>query len=183
MSFDLKSTKTYRDNQEETEEVEDYYEENISNNGVFLSWRGKEHEDFNVKPKVLLIFTIILLAIIGYAVYSNSPVMAIAFILIGLVGYIHLKKEPEVINFMLTVEGIAAGNEFYDYDNINSFWIFYNPPLDKKLSLHMKGRMVPFIHIPIHNQDPVKIREILTQFVPEVKQQKTLLDTFDFFLH
>lgn len=69
--------------------------------------------------------------------------------------------------------------EIYEFNNMHSFWIFYEPPHIKLLSLHMKGKFVPYIHMPIHEEDPVKIREILLDFIPEVQHEMTLVDTLE----
>lgn len=182
MSFDLKNKKTYWDKHEEIEryeEYEEYEEENIQLQDSLMAWSAKEHEKFNVNSKTSLIIMIVLLAIISYAIYSNSPIMAITFILIGIVGYIQLNRDPEIINFFITTDGIAAGNQFYPFDDAKSFWLYYNPPYEKRISLHMKGKMVPYIHIPIDDQNPVEVRKILLNFIPEKKQQRTFIDTLE----
>lgn len=182
MSFDLKNKKTYWDKNEEIEQYEEYEEyeqENVLSQDMLMAWVGKEHEKFNVNSKTSAIMMIVLLAIISYAIYSNSPVMAITFILIGIVGYVQLNREPRIINFSITTDGIIAGREFYSFDDAKSFWLYYNPPYEKKLSLHMNGKFVPYIHIPIHNQDPVEVRNILMNFIPEKKQQRTFIDTLE----
>lgn len=142
-------------------------------------WKGTEFEKREKNHKWQFTAAILLAAIIGYAVYTNSPIMAITFILIGVIGYIHLQKEPRIMSFHITEEGVAAGREIYEFEEIHSFWIFYEPPQMKVLSLHMKGKFVPFIHIPLHDEDPVKIRSILMDFIPETKHEMTLADSLE----
>ena len=115
--------------------------------------------------------------IIIYALVKDSPIMAITFLLIGIVGYIQLERFPRVLDFRVTTDGVMAGNELYEFENIKSFWIFYEPPHTKILSLHTDAMLTPFIHIPVHQIDPVKLREILLEYIPEVKQSPTLTDT------
>lgn len=143
---------------------------------VLHSWEAPEFEVYERDRRWYIIATLILAAIIIYALISNSPIMAITFILIGIVGFIYIQKEPRILEFSITHEGILAGNELYEFDNISSFWIFYEPPERKIISLHMKGKLVPFIHIPVHNENPVELRHILMDFIPEVKQEPSLVD-------
>jgi len=75
--------------------------------------------------------TILLALLIVYALVTNSPIMAITFILIGIIGYLQLKKEPQIINYTITHKGIIAENQIYEFENLESFWIFYDPPYDK----------------------------------------------------
>jgi hypothetical protein len=43
--------------------------------------------------------------------------------------------------------------------------------------------MLPFVHIPIENENPVKLRELLMKNIPEIKQEPSLTNTIGRFLH
>lgn len=145
---------------------------------VRLSWRGFEFEATEKDQKWYLTISAILIAIIAYAIFTNGLVMAITFILIGVVGYIYIKKEPRILDFMITRDGIIAGREVYDFDNIKSFWIFYEEDL-RVVSFHMESYLMPYIHIPIHNQDPLEIRKILLEYIPEEEYKPGIADALD----
>lgn len=147
--------------------------------GTLIHWQGPEYEHYPKEKTWYAVATVILSAIIVYALVTNSPIMAITFVLIGIVGYIQLERFPRVLDFRVTTDGVMAGNELYEYDNIKSFWIFYEPPHTKILSLHTDALLTPYIHIPVHQIDPVKLRDILMEYVPEVKQKPTLVDTLE----
>lgn len=184
MPLDLKTKVNYREI--DNEEVEKYsirYKEEVFYDGAFHKWSAPEHEPYTVGKRFYTFSTIFLALLITYALYSNSPIMAITFILIGIVGYLYLQKEPQTVNFSITTEGIVANKEIYEFDNLKSFWIFYNPPQEKLLSLRSKNTFVPYIHIPIGNEDPVKIRQIIIDFIPEIKQDHNIVDTAERFLH
>ena len=150
---------------------------------AWLRWQGPEYKVYPKDRRWYLTAALILAAIIAYAVITNSPIMAITFILIGVVGYIHLQKKPRVLDFKISRDGVSAGNEIYEFDQIKSFWIFYEPPHTRILSLHTKGSLVPYIHIPIHQEDPGKIRKTLLKSIPEKKQSFTLIDTLERLVH
>lgn len=150
---------------------------------ILARWAAPEFEVYEKNGRWHLYLALILLAIIGYALYINSPLMAITFILIGVLGYIYANKEPRLIDFSITTHGMIAGREIYDYDNIESFWIFYDPEHAKLLSLKTKSHLLPFVHIPIDDQDPVAIRHTLMKFIPEVQQERGLIDTLERLLH
>jgi len=150
---------------------------------VLSHWQGPEYEVYEKDSRWYMIATLIITAIVAYAVITNSPIMAITFILIGVVGYIQIQKPPRVLNFIITRDGVSAGRELYAYENIKSFWIEYSPPHTKILSLHLKGAMIPYVHIPVHQEDPVKIREALIEFIPEVEQEPSLIDALERLLH
>lgn len=150
---------------------------------VLLTWQGPEYEHYPKEKRWYLGITIALALIILYALITNSPIMAITFILIGIVGYIYLEKPPRVLDFKLTHSGVMVGSEMYRYEGIKSFWIFYEPPHTKILSLRTNSFFVPYIHIPIHQKDPVEIRELLLDFIPEMKQDPSLVNTLERLLH
>ncbi|MEF3692040.1 MAG: hypothetical protein V3574_03230 [Candidatus Moraniibacteriota bacterium] len=145
--------------------------------GTLMHWQGPEYEHYPREKTWYAVAVVILSTIIIYALVKDSPIMAITFLLIGIVGYIQLERFPRVLDFRVTTDGVMAGNELYEFENIKSFWIFYEPPHTKILSLHTDAMLTPFIHIPVHQIDPVKLRQILLEYVPEVKQKPTLTDT------
>jgi len=150
---------------------------------VLFSWQAPEFETFQCEKRWYLWAALILLAIIGYATYTNSPVMAITFILIGVVGYIYLNKDPRVLDFQITAKGIAIGKDFYDFDSVDSFWIFENSTQFDILSLHIKNRFMPFVQIPFPEETSVKLRFLLREYIPEEKQELTLADSLEKFFH
>lgn len=143
---------------------------------VLAHWRAPEYEIYARDKKWYLYITLALAAIVGYAICSNGVIMAITFILIGVVGYIHLNKDPRILDFIITPEGVLAGRELYEFENLLSFWIFYEPDGKKAISLRTKSRLVPYVHIPIHEENPAELREILVQYIPEEKQEEGIVE-------
>jgi len=165
-----------------TPETEQPLEENFLKNypgKILHRWRTLEFDPREYSQKWLAYAALIIIAIVGYSVYTNSPVVSILFILIGVVGYIYLNKKPRILDFAITNTGVIADKEIYQFENINSFWIFYAPPQEKLLSLHTKSYLMPFVHIPIGNENPVKIREMLLKYIPEIKQKPSFADMLE----
>jgi len=203
MSFNLKHAKTHNFSnkkgglkhggilssklkilQEEEVEQEDDIEMQIANVGeVLYRWIAPEFEAYEKSTRWYLMFAAFIIAMTAYALITNSPIMAITFILIGIVGYIHLQKNPRIINFSITSKGIVADREMYAYENIHSFWIFYDHPHARTISLHTKASMLPFIHIPIRDEDPVFLRELMLKNIPEIKQDAGLIDAIERAFH
>jgi len=153
--------------------------ENTHINNAKYHWQAPEHEIFEKDKKWYAYAGLILAAIIAYAVIINSPVMAITFILIGAVGYMTLQKEPRIVNFSIISEGIVMHKTMYHFDNIESFWIFYEPGQIKVISLHIKSKFLPYIHIPIGEADPNIIRELLVENINEEKHEHSMVDIFE----
>ncbi len=150
---------------------------------VLFSWVAPEHIHVRPNPKAIIIAAVFLFTVIAYALFTNSPLMAITFILIGVVGYLFLTKDPQEVEFIITREGIVVGRNLYAFEDIHSFWIFDEDPLKDVLSIHSYGVLAPFIHLPLGNLDHQTIREILLSFIPEEKQEPRLVDILEKMLH
>ncbi len=148
-----------------------------------IVWRAPEHIHLRPNPRGLMIATIALALIIAYAVFTNSPLMAITFILFGVVGYLFVTRDPREFEFAITDKGIVGGKTLYAFEDLNSFFIYEEPPLEGVLSIHSNGMLAPYIHIPIAGIDDQEIREILQNFLPEEKHEPTIIDTLEKMLH
>lgn len=124
-----------------------------------------------------------LFVVIAYALFTNSPLMAITFILIGVVGYLFLTKDPADVEFIITREGIVVGRNLYAFEDIHSFWIFDEAPLENVLSIHSHGMLAPFIHLPLGDLDHDTMRDVLLQYIPEEKQEPRMVDIIEKMLH
>lgn len=105
--------------------------------------------------------------------------MAITFILIGVSGFLLLEKDSKPITFSITEDGVHAKKELYPYEDIASFWIFYEPKGKKYISLQKKSGILSHIKIPLGRTDPTKVRDILTRYLREEKHQKSIVDTLE----
>lgn len=159
----------------------DYIEE--SPEKILIKWQGPDHEIYPKSKRWYTIAGFILAGLVTYAVLTNSPLTAIVFILIGIVGYMYLERDPQLTDFAVSYDGVVIGNDVYEFDDISSFWIFYDPPHTRVISLHMNGKLMPYIHIPLHQVDPVDVREKMMEFIPEIKQEQGMVDILERLLH
>jgi hypothetical protein len=159
------------------EKTENKLEQNVGK--ILHSWDAPEFEIYEKSLKWYIFGLIFIVSMSGYGIYINSPIMSITFILIGIVGYIQTHREPRILTFSITEAGILAGKEFYPYENMYSFWVFYDPPHTKTISLHIKANLLSYVHIPIESEDPVLLREILLENIEEIEQDHNFIDTIE----
>ena len=147
-------------------------------------WEAFEHEPGTFGPKSYVPVTVIFITIIAYALYTNSPLMAIVFILIGMVGYLLMNRPTEMLEYSITEKGISIGKEFYGFEDIRSFWILEgHPDFPKQLIIQTDGWLVSHGHIPLAEQYPEAIRQFLAPHVPEEKYEPGLIDTIEKMFH
>ena len=150
---------------------------------ILLHWDAPEHDPLELGPKARTVTVFLLILIIAWALYTNSPLMAITFILIGMTGYLAMGHEPRTLPFYVTTRGIIAAKEFYEYEAIESFHLYDEPPFDNLLSIKTNGSIVSHVHIPITTLPVAALYETLIRFIPEDKHEPGLVDTLEKFLH
>ncbi len=106
-------------------------------------------------------------ALLIYSFFTLNYLFALILILFAFIVTMHHYQEPHVVRTEITDRGIVVGKNFYPYDGIDSFWIIYEPPFSKKLFMRKKNAVQSRIILPLEDNDPLKIREILSQFLPE----------------
>ncbi len=105
-------------------------------------------------------------ALLVYAVATKNFLFGLIIILFALTLFITQRK-PADVGFKITEDGILIGSRFYPYKEIKNFFIIYEPPEVKSLYFNFKNIFNPHLPIPLEKQDPVKVRKILLEYLPE----------------
>ena len=148
-----------------------------------LGWESPEHEPFELGPRARIYGTVALILIIAYALFTNSPLMAITFILIGIIVYLFQHHEPRVLFYGITSRCVIAGDNFYTFENIESYYIYSEPPFEDLLSIHTRGSFLSHTHIPIQEVSHEQVHRALYEFIPEEVHEPHLVDILEKFLH
>jgi hypothetical protein len=156
-----------------------------SHSGKMLAqWETLDHTPTEHGQKTYMVIIAVFIVIVAYALYTNSPLMAIVFILIGMVGYLSLNQQEEPTQYTITDKGITVGREFYPFEDISSFFILEDhPDFPKHLIIQTDGWLVSHVHIPLAEQRAEAIRHILISAVSEQKYEPGLIDTIEKMFH
>lgn len=140
-----------------------------------ISWKTPEYEYYPKNKKWIAILGIAaaILFLIGLLLknYLFCILIGLSFFAIAIYAF----RKPEIIKITIDYKGIKIDNILYKYENLRSFWIFYDPPI-KELSLRSKKTIMPYIKIPFNDQSPTKIRKILIQHLPEKKHRESIIE-------
>lgn len=147
-----------------------------------IKWSAFEFPPFYGDNRVSIWIASFFVALTVYAVITNNPIMAFAFILFATVIFLRMKRQPSIIPCTINASGIRSGNDWYDFENIQSFWILYEPD-DQRILLETNGALAPFASIPLGDANPTTIREFLIRFIPEKRSDPGIVDTLARFLH
>ncbi len=150
--------------------------ENQASELIDIQWTAPEFEKHEKGPAWFLVVGFFALIFFTIALLMKNFIFAILIMLAVFTIFIYALKTPRQINFKIKGEGITISDKLYPFEDLSSFWIFYEPPRIKELSIKSKKTLTMMIRIPLSNQDPSSIRQALIKFIPEEKQEESLVD-------
>jgi len=134
---------------------------------IWAYWSFPEYVKAKRSKNWYFFTTIIVLALLTYAILTTNFLFALIIILGVTILIISGKREPKEVDFKITEDGLEVDKDFYPYKDIKHFWIVYEPPEVKTLFIVFRNMLKPRLSIPLEDQDPVKIRKILLQYIEE----------------
>lgn len=122
----------------------------------------------------------IIVVLIGMAflalLWQGSILTAVTFFALALVTSMHFWRETGHNKYEIHPHGILAGDNFYHYHDLDSFWIYYHPEGYHELSL-CTGKLINYyVKIPLRGQDPFEVRDALVLHLPEERHEEGLED-------
>jgi hypothetical protein len=141
-----------------------------------IEWTALEFKKYKKGKKWFVSSALFALAVIIAAILLKNLLLVIATILTVFVVYIYAKKEPRKIKFSISGNGVQIDQTVYKFEDLKSFWIFYEPPEVKEISLRSKKAFMPYIKIPLSDQNPAEVRGLLLKFLPEKQQRESIID-------
>lgn len=132
----------------------------------------------NPKKKYLL-FALAAGLLIGAGVmifFHKNTLTAILMIVSAMVLILYANKKPTKSQVAINELGITIDNRPFTYKELKSFWIEYAPGNVKELSLESKKWYLPYTKISIENQNPIELRTMLVNFLPEKEHEISLID-------
>ena len=143
-----------------------------------LSWKAYKFENFERHPWWGIILFILLVILLTYSLLTDNFLLSIILILAGIIVYLFENKDPEIYHFAICETGIIAHDRFYSFLDIEDFWIFYEPGKlgRKELSLKTTNKFFPYVHLPLGEQNPNQIRDVLLKYIPEEVHKESWFD-------
>jgi hypothetical protein len=140
----------------------------IQNKGkVLIKWHFPEFEQPERTLSWYIILFIIFGALLTYSVLTLNFLFAIIVVMIVVILFLHQRKDPLELEIKIMEAGIEIGDKFYAYKDLDKFFIIYEPPEISNLYIEFKSNLKPDLSIPLKDQNPVKVRDILMDFLLE----------------
>lgn len=139
-----------------------------------ISWESPEYIQHEKGIFWYLIAIACALILCVYAIFTANWTLLVALIVLAAVYYRIHGYPPKNVKIKISRVGIKINSKEYPYQNIDSFWIIYNPPSTKTLNLKSNSRLLPDIAIQLGDQDPSEIREYLASQIREKEGREEL---------
>ena len=139
-----------------------------------IRWNAPEHEFHEKNPEWYWALGIITAALVLAAVVLRNFLFAVFAVLAGFSVGLYGARRPRLVSHEINSGGVSFGNRNFNYENIDHFWINYNPPLKKELILESKKTFSTHTVILLGDADPEQIRRYLLQYLKEKKIEESL---------
>lgn len=144
---------------------------------MLLSWEAPEFIKYAKDAKtwtrgVLLFFG----AIAVVFLVSKNILGALLMAICGFTLALYAVKEPRVMAFGISARGLCIGEKIHPFETLQSFWIFYDPPEVKELSIQTKNFFGTYLKVPLGSMNPIEVRKTLLTFLPEIEQKESNFD-------
>ena len=150
-----------------------------SSKHILYSFTTKEFPEYERSINWYISLIVIGVLLLIYAIFSQSYMMFLSFLLIIALILILANKQPRDIIVKITNSGIILNDEIvYLYDDIDYFGVFVNPP-DSYLSLYMKDGFTPYNKVPIGKENPEDIANIVEQFLSREDGKENIFHKID----
>ena len=172
-----------KEKKEELETFSQPLEEGVGE--VLASWEFPEHEKPERSRKWYLYFFLIMAGLVILSLFdfnitlfhyadqtfdisfAKNPLFIIILVLFLIIYFYTERKDVQNIQIFFAEEGLILHNRFMPYDDFQSFYLIYHPPKIKNLYLQPKNHFKPLVIIPLEDQNPVAVRNLLLEFIEE----------------
>lgn len=128
--------------------------------------------------KALILF----FALLIYAIVTANFLFAAIIVMISFIYAFSSFDKPLGVRFRISEDGIRVGRKFYKFSELRSFWIIYEPRENvKNLYFDFTSRIKPTLTIPLKEENPLRVRDILLDYLPEdvEKEDEPLSDIIE----
>jgi len=151
-------------------------------NSIIYSYQALEFDKYHKSPTWYIMFSVIFVLLLIYAIITQSPITFIVFILLFVVTLLISTKEPKEILVEITKNGINLDQRTtFRYQDIDSFGVFIRDDI-RFISIYLTEGMMRYARIPLGKENPDDIADILEQYIPREDGKERFIDTIDHIL-
>ena len=119
---------------------------------------------------------ILLIGALASGIFFHDIIFTCVLALSAFVLLLNTTKPHRPSTIGIHATGISIDDNHHRFADMRSFWIHYYPPHLKELTVEFKKGLTHRLHIPLKNQNPLEIRQVMVSYVPEKEHEPSLLD-------
>jgi hypothetical protein len=101
--------------------------EDIKTENDVISWKIPEYQGKEKTKRWYLVAGTISLALLAFAIFSQNLIFAIIIIFAAILVVVLDGNKVGMLKVELSDKGVMVGKEFYEYEQIDNFFIIYRP--------------------------------------------------------
>ena len=140
---------------------------------LVMYWTVKDFHRHERSILWYVLFFVIGIALILYAILTANYIFAVLLVMIGAFMVIRHFQDPQDVPVVILTTGIAIGNHYHEWDEVKDFAIVYEPPEVRKLYVDFNRLRHPYVSLDIPEEmDPNDLREAMLEFADEDLDRK-----------
>ncbi len=139
-------------------------------------WTGYEFEFREKTSDWFWAVGIIIASVSAISVIYQNYIFGLFFILAGGMLMLTARNMPRLIDYEVTADGIRINDRLYPHIDFKSFYIVESKHSAPKLLLRTGSLANPILIIGIETDyvNPKDVRDLLLNYIPEIKMQEPL---------
>jgi hypothetical protein len=142
-----------------------------------IKWEAEEYDYIPKSNNWFWSVGIITIGIAMASIFLNNILFAVLVVLGGVTIILYGARRPRKVVFSIIPRGVQIENRLFPFENLKSFWIHYEPPYKKLLTIEPKKLLMPVISVPLGDINPNTIREHLLKFLKEERREESFIQT------
>lgn len=141
-----------------------------------ISWEAPSFYYNPQKRYLSMLIVALLTGAIALLIFERDALTSIFLILSSLVLILYGNQKPMASKIKIDQSGILVDDRMYYYKDLKSFWIDYNPGGPRELSIESVKWYMPYIKVLLNEQNPIEVRSLVINFLPEQEHENSLAD-------
>ncbi len=131
-----------------------------------LNWQAPEYHHYKRSVDWFWAVGIITFCLAALSFFFGNQLFGVLIIIAASILIYYTIRLPDIINYEINKRGIVVGNNLHPYLTLEAFWI-ETRNVEPKIILKSKKALMPYIIIPIHDDDVDEVAIILKEFIEE----------------
>ena len=134
---------------------------------ILHEWEVDEYEQHDRPRRWYMVMGTAGAVLIIYALFTQNFLFALIIVLFAMVLFLQSHQTAPKVVIRVTDRGVGIQHRFYEYNELDNFFIIYQPPEIQTLFIDTKTSLRPRLRLPLLDNDPNDLRFTLRQYMAE----------------